>query len=97
VLCRPNELDRWRLGLAVSKKVCARASDRNRLKRVIRESFRRLQEPLVAQGGIDIVVLPKKDAATMSNTALRNALEQHWARCATFAAGTAGESSEGRH
>ncbi len=97
VLCRPNDLDRSRLGLAVSKKVCARATGRNRLKRVIRESFRKHQEALAARGGIDIVVLPKKEAATMCNTTLRNALEQHWARCATFAAGAAGESLEGRH
>lgn len=97
MLCRPNDLDRARLGLAVSKKVCARATGRNRLKRVIRESFRRHQESLAVQGGVDIVVLPKRGAASMCNTTLRSALEQHWARCATFAAATAGESSEGKH
>jgi ribonuclease P protein component len=96
VLYRPNDLDRSRLGLAVSKKVCPRATGRNRLKRLIRESFRRHQELLAAQGGVDIVVLPKRGAASMCNTTLRNALEQHWARCATFAAATVGESSEGK-
>jgi ribonuclease P protein component len=96
VLCRPNNLERARLGLAVSKKVCARATGRNRLKRLIRESFRNHQESLAAQGGIDIVVLPKQGAASMCNTTLRNALDKHWARCATFATGMGGESSEGR-
>jgi ribonuclease P protein component len=97
VLCRVNHLDHARLGLAVSKKVCARATGRNRLKRVIRESFRKHLEPLAAGGGVDIVVLPKREAASMCNTTLRNALEQHWARCATFAAGRVDESSEGKN
>ena len=94
VLCRPNSLDRSRLGLAVSKKACARAADRNRLKRIIRESFRKHQHSLTE---LDVVVLPKHQAATMCNRTLTTALEQHWARCVKIAAGAGVEASEGRN
>ena len=97
VLCRSNDLEWARLGLAVSKKACARATGRNRLKRVIRESFRKHQALLASQGGVDIVVLPKHQAASMCNTTLNSALEKHWARCATFAAPKGGDTSEGNH
>ena len=96
VLCRRNDLDRARLGLAVSKKNCPRATGRNRLKRVIRESFRRHQETLGEAPGLDIVVLPQREAATMCNRTLGAALEQHWARCATFARQVRGEASDGK-
>ncbi len=94
VLYRGNALEQGRLGLAVSKKACARAVDRNRLKRVIRESFRKHQHALAK---LDIVVLPKHQAATMCNRTLNSALEQHWARCAKFASGDRVEASEGRN
>ena len=38
---RPNDVGVARLGLVVAKKVLRRAVDRNRVKRVIRESFRK--------------------------------------------------------
>ena len=41
VLGRPSNLATPRLGLAVSKKYARLAVDRNRIKRVIRESFRK--------------------------------------------------------
>ncbi|MDX1507243.1 MAG: ribonuclease P protein component, partial [Woeseiaceae bacterium] len=40
VLSRDNELACARLGLAISKKHCKKATARNRLKRIVRESFR---------------------------------------------------------
>jgi ribonuclease P protein component len=48
-----------RLGLVVSKKHLKRAVDRNRFKRVVRESFRHHQEQLK---GLDIVVLARNGA-----------------------------------
>ena len=45
-----------RLGLAISKKNAKRAVDRNRIKRLIRESFRQNREKLP---GIDLVVMAK--------------------------------------
>jgi len=55
-LATPNELGYARLGLAISRRKLRRACERNRLKRVIRESFRHCRSQL---GGIDIVVLPR--------------------------------------
>ena len=60
VLCRRNEIEIARLGLAISKKQCKKASERNRLKRIIRESFRQHQAELE---GLDIVVMNKAAAA----------------------------------
>ena len=47
ILAAPNDLDYPRLGLAISKKHAKRAVDRNRIKRIVRESFR---QNLVACG-----------------------------------------------
>lgn len=78
VLGRGNGLTRSRLGLAVSVKVSRRAVGRNRLKRLVRESFRRNQAILGQAPGIDIVVLPSRHAATMCNKTLFEALDGHW-------------------
>lgn len=64
--------------MAVAKKRAKRAVDRNRLKRVIRESFRN-QNMLI---GVDIVVLPRDASVTASNDQLRASLEKQWLRIA---------------
>ncbi|NNE05541.1 MAG: ribonuclease P protein component [Xanthomonadales bacterium] len=78
VLGRSNQLDHSRLGLAVSKRNCRLASDRNRIKRVIRESFRHHQAVLSEKGGLDVVVLPAAASATMCNRELAASLAAHW-------------------
>ena len=78
VLCRPNDMATPRLGLAISKKQCKKATARNRLKRIIRESFRHHQDELE---GLDIVVMNKAAAADENNDALVNSLEAHWQQC----------------
>lgn len=62
VYLRENGLGRHRLGLTVSKKVGGSVV-RNRVKRVLREAFRR-QRGLIP-GSFDIVVNAKKGAAEM--------------------------------
>ena len=83
VLARRGEGVTARLGMAVSKKVDARACGRNRIKRVIRESFRANHPnagfPAEDGAGVDYVVLASAAAASADNQALSKSLEKHWA------------------
>lgn len=67
VLYRKSSLDYPRLGLIVSKKTGKHAHDRNRFKRIVRESFRLAQHQLPA---VDIVVLSKGKINVVDNQAL---------------------------
>ena len=78
VLYRSNDFDQARLGLAISKKNCKLATDRNRLKRLVRESFRTHREMLA---GLDVIVLNRPAATTTANSELTGRLEKHWQRC----------------
>lgn len=64
-----------RLGLAVSKRQVRSAVERNRLKRRIRESFRR-ERALLA--GLDLVVMAKREAGSWSGEAVFASLARHW-------------------
>jgi ribonuclease P protein component len=64
VFARVNDLGRARLGLAISKKCAKSAVQRNRIKRLVRESFRRLRLELP---GADFVVLCRAGAADHPN------------------------------
>ncbi len=75
ILGRPAERDGARMGMVVGKKNIARAVNRNRLKRLIREFFR---HQLAASPGLDLVVLVRKDADTLSNPEIRQALQKLW-------------------
>lgn len=66
-----------RLGLTVSKKNAPRAVDRNRIKRQIRESFRRM---LPLNPAVDIVVSARGGSAKASSAELRADLQQLWSR-----------------
>jgi ribonuclease P protein component len=78
VLARINGSDAARLGLAVSKKHCKLAVRRNRIKRLVRESFRVHQAEL---GGLDVVVMNQASTHKASNEALLKSLEGHWEKC----------------
>jgi len=75
LLVRKNDLSHARLGLAISKKAARKAIQRNRLKRLVRESFRQWQNQLP---NIDIVVLAKPEAVNMRNPEINQALERNW-------------------
>lgn len=75
VLARTDGNGRGRLGLAISKKCARRAVDRNRLKRIVRESFRLHQHRLV---GRDIVVLCRRGSINAANQRLFMSLADHW-------------------
>jgi ribonuclease P protein component len=61
--------------MVVSRRVSLRAVDRNRIRRVIRETFRQNQDRLDA---IDIVVVAKTPAAAAAGQDLNNALIGLW-------------------
>lgn len=75
VLARRSQSQPARLGLAIAKKHCRKASARNRIKRVVRESFRHHQADLY---GIDFVVMNQPAAALATNQELTSSLEKHW-------------------
>ena len=60
IVVQPNALHNTRLGITVTKKV-GTAVQRNRIKRVVREVFRRNRSLFPA--GFDVVFIAKRDAA----------------------------------
>lgn len=68
-----------RLGLAIAKRVVARAVDRNRLKRIAREAFRCRREPLA---GMDLVLYAKNAAVRATALAVRADLQRLFDRLA---------------
>lgn len=64
-----------RLGIVVAKKKVRRAHERNRVKRLARESFRLHQMQLDA---LDIVVMPKVGIETVANSELHQQLQFAW-------------------
>lgn len=83
VLARENEANRHRLGLAVAKKTCRRAVDRNRIKRIIRESFRHHLIGKPENGTMDFVVMSRHETVTVGNHVLHESLERHWQKLLT--------------
>jgi ribonuclease P protein component len=78
VLANDNNGQDPRLGLAISKRAAKKAVERNRLKRLVRDVFRR-QNDLPAQ---DFVVMAGAAAKSASNSQLRASLERHFRRLA---------------
>lgn len=64
-----------RLGILISRKHAALATDRNRIKRCIREAFRQTQDAL---GSVDLLVRPPFGLKTSKGTVrvLRSCLER---------------------
>lgn len=80
VLARDNGLPRARIGLAIARNKIPRATARNRVKRLIRESFRAHQQDLT---GLDLVVLARSNLTTVDNRTLLQSLASHWQRLQT--------------
>ena len=80
MLCRENTDETARLGLAISKKQCRKATARNRIKRATREAFRQHQHKLK---GLDIVVINQPAAALANNDVMNESLVHHFERCST--------------
>jgi ribonuclease P protein component len=76
---RPNGLGHARLGLAISKRASKHAVERNRLKRLLRESFRRIRDQLPP---VDVVVMARDVAAGVPGAELLAEADVLWRRLA---------------
>lgn len=74
---RPNALGHARLGLAISKRVSKRAVERNRIKRLLRESFRRVRAQLPP---VDLMVMAREQAAGLPGLELLAEIDVLWSR-----------------
>jgi ribonuclease P protein component len=84
VLARPSGRPIARLGLTISRRAAKRAVDRNKLKRLARESFRH-------HSGLppwDFVVLARPGADKAERKALRASLDLHFDQLTKAAAAT---------
>ncbi|TAM60464.1 MAG: ribonuclease P protein component [Rhodanobacter sp.] len=72
---RENSLGHARLGLAISKRVSKRAVERNRIKRLLRESFRRIRHQLPP---IDLMVMAREQAAGVPGPQLLAEIDGLW-------------------
>jgi ribonuclease P protein component len=79
VIARPNGLGLARLGLAVGVKSAGNAVNRNRIKRVVREAFRRAKQELPP---VDIVVNARAAAGKATNAQITASVVTLWARIA---------------
>jgi ribonuclease P protein component len=70
-------LPRARIGFAIAKKKISLAVNRNRIRRLARESFRTQNN---AFAGNDIIILAQPAAKLASNKELLNSLNKHWAK-----------------
>lgn len=74
-LAKCTEQPKSRLGIVVAKKKVRRAHERNRIKRIARESFRLHQQDLDL---LDIVVMPKAGIDAVPNNELHQQLDVAW-------------------
>ena len=82
----PNALGHARLGLAISKRVSKRAVERNRIKRLVRESFRHVRLQLPA---VDVMVMAREQAAGVDGPHLLIQLDELWKKLLAAHAGRA--------
>lgn len=75
LLAIPNSEQHPRLGLTVAKRYVKRANQRNRIKRVIRDSFRLNQHDIPH---LDIVVLVRNGVMEMENAEINKLIEKLW-------------------
>lgn len=77
---RDNAVGFARLGQAISRRVSKRAVDRNRIRRVVRESFRAVRHQLPP---VDVLIVAGNPAAARTRGQLREELDSLWQRLAS--------------
>ncbi len=75
LLVSKQDSERPRLGFAIAKKQIKRAVDRNRLKRIFRESFRQHQAQLPNK---DFVIMVKHKIIFQSNQQIFELMQNNW-------------------
>ncbi|VFP77991.1 Ribonuclease P protein component [Buchnera aphidicola (Cinara cuneomaculata)] len=70
-----NNLNYPRLGMSIAKKNIIRSHDRNRIKRLIRESFRLIQHNLLL---MDFIIIVKKNTHLLKNNSILFFLQNIW-------------------
>ncbi len=75
LFCCANGKTNARLGLAIAKRHVPSAVNRNRIRRIIRESFRYHQSQLY---GNDVVVIMQRQLPEVCNATLQEELQQQW-------------------
>jgi ribonuclease P protein component len=78
ILAIDNNLSTSRLGLVVGKKNTRLSVSRNSIKRVFRESFRKIALALYDNEGIDIVIITRPKVSKCSSEELSNQLTKIW-------------------
>lgn len=73
VLYTPNQLSYARLGIIAGKQYLRHAVDRNRVRRVIRESFRHARAALK---GLDLIVMIRSGCSSVDTKTLRSDIDQ---------------------
>ena len=76
ILAKPSDCAQSRLGLVIGKKNIPTAVGRNRVKRVVRDTFRQIE----FLAPLDIIFLARKDADKLSQKELSLLLVQSWGR-----------------
>lgn len=72
---RQNALSCARLGLVITKRRFKYAVVRNKIRRLIRESFRKCSPQL---SNVDVIVLAKESVRAQTNANLLGELDHHW-------------------
>ena len=79
VLAARGQTEHPRLGLAISRKAVGNAVARNRIKRLVRESFRQHATRLPP---VDVVVMARPGISRHTNRNISDSLVGHWQRIA---------------
>lgn len=77
ILCRINFQTSSRLGMVIAKKNLRLATQRNRVKRLIRETFRHQQHQF---NHLDVIVLARRNLDTLDNPEIVKILNKQWKR-----------------